>query len=95
MASIIEAVKFLSEHQISYVLRERFCQDSPENYFGRQRSEWARKDNPTVRDVGYDDNTIRNQKVYRPISGSVHGNATINNECLVKINFKKASAICE
>lgn len=38
MASIIEAVKFLSEHQISYVLRERFCQDSPENYFGRQRS---------------------------------------------------------
>ena len=51
-----------------YVLTERFCQDPLENYFGRQRSLGARKDNPTLRDVGYNDNSIRNQKVFRPIA---------------------------
>jgi len=56
---------------VSYVLTERFCQDPLENYFGRQRSMGARKDNPSLRDVGYNDNTIRNQKVFRPINGNV------------------------
>jgi len=52
------------------VLTERFCQDPLENYFGRQRSMGARKDNPSLRDVGYNDNTIRNQKIFRPIAGN-------------------------
>ena len=43
-----------------------------ENYFGKQKSIGACKDNPTVRDFGYNDNTIRNQKVFRPITA---GNA--------------------
>lgn len=67
--SIVECVKFmLSETQCKYILTERFCQDPLENYFGRQRSLGARKDNPTLRDVGFNDNSIRNQKVFRPIS---------------------------
>ena len=33
--SIIEATQFLLQHQIKYVLTERFCQDPLENYFGR------------------------------------------------------------
>ena len=54
----------------------------------------ARKDNPTVCDAGYNDNTIRNQKVYQPIPGNVHGNATtdISNE---QKKPRKASVICE
>ena len=39
------------------------------NYFGQQRSMGRRKTNPTVRDFGYNDNTIRNQKIFRPIAG--------------------------
>ena len=38
---------------VPYVLTERFCQDPLENYFGRQRSMGARKDNPSIRDFGY------------------------------------------
>ena len=29
-----------------------------------------RKDNPSVRDFGYNDNTIRTQKIFRPIAGN-------------------------
>ena len=81
--SIIELVKFLLNHQVEYVLTERFCQDPLENYFGRQRSMGARKDNPTLRDFGYNDNTIRNQRVFRPIAGNVGG---ANDAHVVDIN---------
>ena len=67
--SITEAVQFLLQHQVRYVLTEHFCQDPLENYFGHQRAGGARKDNPSVYDFGYNDNAIRNQKVFRPIAG--------------------------
>ena len=53
------------------MLTERFSQDPLENYFGHQRSIGGRKDNPTIRDFGYNDNSIRNQKVFRTIAGNV------------------------
>lgn len=72
--SVVECTKFLLQNDVcKYVLTEKFCQDPLENYFGRQRALGARKDNPTVRDVGYNDNSIRNQKVFRPIAGNVGG----------------------
>jgi hypothetical protein len=52
------------------VLTERFCQDPLENYFGRQRSLGRRKDNPSLRDFGYNDNTIRTSKLFRSIAGN-------------------------
>ena len=62
--SMIECVQFLLQNNENiYILTERFCQDPLENYFGRQRAIGSRKDNPSMRDVGYNDNTIRNQKV--------------------------------
>ena len=70
--SMIELTKFLIVHKVSYVLTERLCQDPLENYFGKQRSSGARKDNSSLYDFGYNDNTIRNQKVFKPItSGNV------------------------
>ena len=68
--SLIDAVKFLLNHDVQYVLTERFCQDPLENYFGRQRSMGHRKDNPSLRDFGYNDNTIRTAKIFRPIAGN-------------------------
>ena len=62
--SIIEAVQFLLRHEVSYVLTEHFCQDPLENYFGHQRSLGAGKDNPSLQDFGFNDNAIRNQKVF-------------------------------
>ena len=61
---IIEAVKFLLQHHVKYVLTERFCQDPLENYFGQQGVIDARKDNPSVHDFGFNDNSIRNQKIF-------------------------------
>ena len=69
--SIIEATQFLLQHQVKYVMTERFCQDPLENYFGRQISLGSRKDNPSMADFGYTDNAIRNQKIFKPIT---HGN---------------------
>ena len=72
--SIVACIKFLLNNNIcKFVYTERFNQDPLENYFGRQRSLGARKDNPSLRDVGYNYNTIRNQKVFRSIAGNVGG----------------------
>ena len=70
--SIVECTRYLLCNKVcNYVLTEKFCQDPLENYFGRQRAMGARKDNPNLRDVGYNDNSIRNQKVFRPLAGNV------------------------
>ena len=63
--SIIEGVQVLLQHKGNYVLTEGFCQNHPEDYFGHQRSTGVQKDNHTLGDVGYYDNTIFNQKVYQ------------------------------
>ena len=64
--SMIEIIKYSLESGVAYVLTERFCQDVSENYFGR-------KDNPTLSDFGYNDNTIRNTKCTKSITGNVSG----------------------
>ena len=87
--SIIEAVQLLLQHEVSYDLTERFCQDPLENYFGHQRSFGARKDNPSLRDFGFNDNTIRKQKVFRPIAGNVRDDQDQNN-----IEFSCESILC-
>ena len=50
--SIVDCVKYLLNNNIcKFVYTERFKQDPLENYFGRQRSLGARKDNPSLRDI--------------------------------------------
>ena len=78
--SFKEVVKYLLANGVKYVLSERFCQDDLENYFGRQRAIGRRKDNPSVRDVGYNDNTIKSQFSVRPIAGNVQGTVGKFNE---------------
>ena len=76
MNSVIEAVQFLLQHEFSYAfhfITKCFFQYLLENYFGHQRSLGARKDNPSVRDFGINDNAIRNQKVFQPIASNVKG----------------------
>ena len=46
---------------MQYVLTERFCQDSVEEYFGNQRKFGQRIDNPEIA-FGYNNNTIRVQR---------------------------------
>ena len=73
--SFVEATRYLlKEGRVRYVLSERFCQDYLENYFGRQRAIGRRRDNPNVRDVGYNDNTIKSQYSVRAIAGNVQCN---------------------
>ena len=57
-----EVCKFLLEQGISYIL------------FGRQRAIGHRRDNPTIRDAGYNDNTIKSQYSVRPIARNVRAN---------------------
>ena len=79
--SVIELVKFLVIHKVSYALTERFCQDALEKNFGKQCSSGSYKDNPYLYDFGYNGNTIRNQNVFKPI-------ATGNNVHDENINFE-------
>ena len=67
--SMIELTKYLIQNDVPYVLTERFCQDPLENYFGKQRAMGQRRDNPSLRDFGYNDNSIRNQKSFLPVVG--------------------------
>ena len=64
--SVVELVKFLINNNVSYVLTERFCKDPLENYLSLGR----RKDNPSLFDFGFNDNTIRNQHIFHPIVGN-------------------------
>ena len=73
--AITQAIKYLLEKGVGYVLPECFCQDPLENYYGTQRSLGRRKDNPTVQMVGYNDNAIRNMKHFPPIAGNVRADA--------------------
>ena len=74
--SLKEVVPFLLNNGLDYVLSERFCQDDIENYFGRQRAIWRRKDNPNVRDTLYNDNIIKTQYDVTPIQGNVQNNTS-------------------
>ena len=71
--SFKEVCKYLLHNGDKFLLSERFCQDDLENYFGKQRAIGSRKDNPSVKDIGYNDNTINSQFSIRPIAGNVHG----------------------
>ena len=71
--SLVECTQYLLCNGVDYVLSERFSQDALENYFGQQRSLGRRKDNPTLKDFGYNDNSIRNQLAVTPIAGNVGG----------------------
>ena len=68
--SMVECVKFLLSSGVKYVLTERFSKDPLENYFGQQRALNRRKDNPSLCDFGYADNSIRNMKPVISITGS-------------------------
>ena len=96
--SFKEVCKFLLEQGISYILSERFCQDDLENYFGRQRAIGHRRDNPTVRDAGYNDNTIKSQYSVRPIARNVRANLhkfnIIDETPLPKRKIKENNSLC-
>ena len=69
--SHIEAIKFLLSKGFKYVLSERIMQDVIEDYFGHQRTQRGRSDNPSAEQFGYNDLTIA---VKRDIAPSVSGN---------------------
>ena len=58
---------------MEYALTERLFQDSLEEYFGNQRKIGRRNDNPDTRMFGYNDNTIRIQRIVSCHSGNTRG----------------------
>ena len=75
MYSIINIIKFLLHEGMEFGLTERLCQDVIKEHFGRQRSLGRRNDNPTVRQFGHNDNTLRMQRSVFPITGKTKGKA--------------------
>ena len=72
--SHIEAVTFLLAEGFENLLTERFMQDVLEDYFGHQREEGRRSDNPTAQQFRYNDLTIAAQRDIAPvIRGNVGG----------------------
>ena len=51
----VEAIKFLLSEGFSYILTERLMQDVIEDYFGHQRTQRGRSDNPTAEQFGYNE----------------------------------------
>ena len=60
--SSICLVRFLLKNGADYVLTGKFNQDVLENLFGFYRSAGRRKNNPSMADIGYSDNMVRNLK---------------------------------
>ena len=71
--SVIEVTKFLLQEGVEFVLTERFCQDTLEEFFGNQRKLGRRSDNPDKRAFGYNSNTIRIQRSVSCQSGNTKG----------------------
>lgn len=71
--SAIEATQFLLQEGVEFVLTERFCQDSLEEYFGHQCKLGRRNDNPDIRAFGYNNNAIRIQRQVSCQSGNTRG----------------------
>ena len=63
-------MKYFLNHQVKYVLTEHFYQDPLENYFFKQRSMDRRRGNLNLRTFGFQDNTIRHSKTFRPFPGN-------------------------
>ena len=93
--SVIELTKFLLAAGVPYVLTGKFIQDALENYFSMQRAIGRRKDNPSLYDIGYNDNAIRNARYFNPVkSGNCQstqesGSSLINMERLPSKKAKR------
>ena len=65
--SFVEVTKYLLQHgRVTYVSSQGFRQDTLGNSFGKHRALGGRRDNPNIRDVGYNDNTIKDSLVSDP-----------------------------
>ena len=73
--SAIAVTKFLLSEGFEFVLTERFCQDDVEEYFGYQRAQGRRSDNPSAAEFGYNDLRISTLRDVAPqsIEGNVSG----------------------
>ena len=95
----MKAIQFLLKEGFQNVLTERFIQDDLEDYFGHQRADGGRSDNPTAHEFRYNELTIAAQRDIAPvIRGNVGGRykvrkwQEVSNEPaqkLVKTKFKE------
>ena len=79
--SVIALTKFLLGEGFEFVLTERFCQDDLEEYFGYQRAQGRRSDNPSAAEFGYNDLRIATLRDVAPVAEenvSVRHSAKIN-----------------
>lgn len=53
--SVVQLTRFLLGEGFERVLTKTFCQDDLEEYFGYQRAQGRRSDNPTVANFDYND----------------------------------------
>jgi len=71
--AVVELIRFLlSLPGVKYVLTEKFCQDPLESFFGQQRAQGRRNDNPTVAEFKTNTNSIRVQSSIA--TDPLHGN---------------------
>ena len=75
--SVIDLTEFLLGEGLVGVLTERFCQDDLKEYFGYQRAQGRRSDNPTPADFGCNDLRISVLRDIAPVAeGNVAGRHT-------------------
>eukprot|EP00795_Rhopilema_esculentum_P004054 gene4054-20230_t len=62
IAAFPEIIKFPLSKGFEYVLIERFCKDTVQEYFGGQRKLGRRSDNPDLYAFGYNNNALYIQR---------------------------------
>ena len=70
--SLVSLTKFLLSERFEFVLPVRFCQGDVEEYFGYQRAQGRRSDNPTALEFGYNDLKIATLRDVAPLVKSLN-----------------------
>ncbi|XP_056020425.1 uncharacterized protein LOC130054487 [Ostrea edulis] len=55
----IEATRYLLQQEVPYIFSNVFCRDSLEEHFGPYRGLETRHDNPTIHQLGYQENQLQ------------------------------------
>ena len=71
--SLIETTRFVLGAGMIFFLSEKVNQDCTEEHFGRHRRCGGRNTNPTLHQIGYQENQLRIQRSVAPVTGNTSG----------------------
>ena len=81
--STVKAVRLFFQNGCIFILTERLCQDTVEEYFGSEKQMGRRNDNLDMAKFSYNNNTTRIQRDELFRSGNIQGKYNKRNSWIV------------